>query len=157
MRSFMQAVRQVGYAVRNLDAALRHFESVNGTAHKFDRFQVDLDAGCSYQYRGEPATCLLDVALTHINGMDHEFIQVLDGLHPAREYLEHYGEGINHFALYLEDLSVYEAQAVALGANIVAQGAFPEPTNPTRRFSYLAFETRPNPLYELVELRSLDR
>jgi hypothetical protein len=155
MDGFMQSVRQVGYAVRDLDAAVRHFEAMNGPAHEFWRFQVDLDAACDYRYRGEPAACRLDVALTTVNGLDHEFIQVLSGRHPTADFVAEHGEGINHLALYVADLSGHRDRFIAMGGKIVAQGEFRDSASPARRFAYFAFDNRPYPLYELVELKSL--
>lgn len=155
MLSFVGAVSQVGYAVRDLDRTLREFAAVNGDAHEFWRFQTTMDADCDYRYRGRPATCRLDVALTTINGMDHEFIQAVSGQHPSGDFVEAHGDGINHLALYLADLSAYRDQALSLGASIVASGEFREGTSPARRFTYVGFEGQPSPLYELVELRSL--
>ncbi len=157
MLSFAAAVKQIGYAVKNLDETLRRFQAVNGTAHEFWRFQTTMDADCAYHYRGRPAVCRLDVALTTINGMDHEFIQALSGDHPSGDFVEAHGDGINHLALYLADLSEYRDQALSLGGQIVASGEFREGTSPARRFAYIGFDGQPNPLYELVELRSLSQ
>jgi hypothetical protein len=155
MQSFMTSVRQIGYAVRDLDQTLRHFQAMNGTGHEFWRFQVTMDEDCLYRYRGRPAVCRLDVALTTINGMDHEFIQVLSGQHPTADSVEEHGDGINHLALYLADLSAYRDQALSLGGRIVASGEFREGASPAKRFAYIGFDGSPSPLYELVELRAL--
>jgi hypothetical protein len=157
MEGFMQSIRQIGYAVRDIDSAIRHFEAMNGSAHEFWRFQVELDANCDYRYRGEPAECRLDVALTTINGLDHEFVRLLDGRHPAGDFVEQHGEGINHLAVYLADLTEHQARAIAAGGRIIAQGMFQDQASPGRRFSYIGFDDRPSPLYEFVELRSLAR
>jgi methylmalonyl-CoA/ethylmalonyl-CoA epimerase len=155
MLSFMSSVKQVGYAVKDLDRTLRDFEAMNGKDHAFWRFQTTMDAACGYRYRDRPAVCRLDIALTTINGMDHEFIQALSGDHPAGDFVEAHGDGINHLALYLADLTAYRDRALSLGGGIVAQGEFAEGTSPARRFAYIGFEGQPSPLYELVELRSL--
>jgi hypothetical protein len=151
MDSFMPAVRQIGYAVRDLEATLRHFEAMNGTGHDFWRFQVTMDESCAYLYCGRPAVCRLDIALTTVGGMDHEYIQVLSGEHPTADYVAANGDGINHLALYVDDLTAYEAHALSLGGRIVAQGAFSD--GPARRFRYIGFDAQPGPLYELVEMR----
>jgi methylmalonyl-CoA/ethylmalonyl-CoA epimerase len=157
MHSFTGSVRQIGYAVRDLGAALRQFEAMNGKAHEFWHFQSNLDASCNYLYRGEPAECRLDVALTTINGIDHEFIQVLEGPHPTADFVAAHGDGINHLALYLRDLSAEQAHAMAIGGEIVAQGEFFDAASPARRFCYIAFNDRPLPLYELIELKDHSR
>ena len=155
MLSFAASVKQIGYAVKDLDRTIRDFEAMNGKEHEFWRFQATMDADCGYHYRGRPAVCRLDIALTTINGMDHEFIQALSGQHPAGDFVEAHGEGINHLALYLADLSAYRDQALSLGGRIVASGEFREGTSPARRFAYIGFAGQPSPLYELVELRAL--
>jgi len=151
MESFMPSIKQIGYAVRDLGKTLKQFEAMNGTGHEFWRFQVTMDESCAYLYRGKPAVCRLDIALTTINGMDHEYIQLLSGDHPAGDYVAAHGDGINHLALYVDDLSAYEAHALSLGARIVAQGAFSE--GPAKRFRYVGFDDVSSPLYELLEMR----
>jgi methylmalonyl-CoA/ethylmalonyl-CoA epimerase len=155
MLSFAGSIKQIGYAVKDLDRTLRDFEAMNGNEHEFWRFQATMDADCGYHYRGRPAVCRLDIALTTINGMDHEFIQALSGDHPAGDFVEEHGEGINHLALYLADLTAHRDRALSLGGTIVAQGEFAAGTSPARRFVYVGFEGQPSPLYEMVELRSL--
>jgi len=155
MENFMQSVRQIGYAVRDVDAAVRHFEAMNGPARELSRFQVTMGADCAYRYRGEPATCRLDVALVTVGGLDHEFIQVLEGRHPTADFIAEHGEGINHVALYVADLSPHADRFAAAGGAIIAQGEFEEGTSPARRFAYFGFGGRSHPLYELVELRAL--
>jgi hypothetical protein len=157
MQSFTGSVRQIGYAVRDLEAALAQFEAMNGKAHEFWRFQADLNAGCNYLYRGEPAECRLDVALTNINGIDHEFIQVLEGPHPTADFIAAHGDGINHLALYLSDITAKRAHALSIGGRIAAQGEFFDPAGPAKRFCYIEFNDRPLPLYELIELKDPSR
>jgi len=155
MAGFMQAVRQFGYAVRNVDDAVRQFEALNGPPDSISRFQVTMGEDCTYRYRGQPATCRLDVALVTVNGMDHEFIQLLEGSHPTGDYIAEHGEGINHMALYVGDLAAYADRFTAAGGKIVAQGEFAEGASPARRFAYFGFNDRSHPLYEIVELRAL--
>ena len=157
MHSFTGSVRQIGYAVADLEAALRQFEAMNGKAHEFWRFQSTLDAGCNYLYRGQPAECRLDIALTTINGIDHEFIQVLEGPHPTADFVAAHGDGINHLALYLSDITAQRAHALAIGGKVVVQGEFFDAASPAKRFCYIEFNDRPLPLYELIELKDPSR
>jgi methylmalonyl-CoA/ethylmalonyl-CoA epimerase len=157
MHSFTGSIRQIGYAVRDLEATLRQFAAMNKTAHEFQRFQATMDAGCGYFYRGEPAECRLDIALTNINGIDHEYIQVLEGRHPTADFVAAHGDGINHLALYLSDLSAQRDHALAIGGRIVVQGEFHDDASPARRFCYIEFADRPLPLYELIELKDPSR
>ena len=55
--------------------------------NSISRFQVTMGEDCAYRYRGQPATCRLDVARVTVNGMDHEFIQLLEGSHPTGDYI----------------------------------------------------------------------
>jgi hypothetical protein len=151
----MRSVRQVGYAVHDVDAAVRQFEALNGPADEISRFQVAMGADCAYRHQGEPATCRLDVALITVGGLDHEFIQVLEGSHPTADFIAEHGEGINHVALYVGDLSECADRFTSCGGTIVAQGEFAEGASPASRFAYFSFNNRSHPLYELVELRAL--
>jgi methylmalonyl-CoA/ethylmalonyl-CoA epimerase len=149
----LQPVRQIGYGVADLDAALARYQALGAIGGEITRYEFQLDAGCSYQYRGKPAFCRLGVALTQVQGMDHEFVQVLEGQHPSADFVERHGDGMNHLALYLPDISVHLARALELGGVVVSQGRFEDAANPTARFCYVEFPDRPNPLYELVEFR----
>ncbi len=148
-------IRQIGYAVRDVDAALAQFRDFSGFNGAAARYDVRLDANCNYRYRGHPAAARLDVVLVNDGLLDHEFVQVLEGPHPARAFLEKHGEGINHLGFYVGDLTPPRDHVLELGGRIIAQGEYDDPASPTQSFVYMEFENRATTIYEFVQLRDL--
>lgn len=150
-------IRQIGYAVRDVEAALTHFRKFAGFTAEAARYDVILDATCNYKYRGQPAVARLDVVLVNDGLLDHEFVQVLEGPHPAKDFLDRHGEGINHLGFYVGDLTPPRDHVLQLGGRIIAQGDYDDPESPTQSFVYMEFETRPTTIYEFVQLKNLSK
>jgi catechol 2,3-dioxygenase-like lactoylglutathione lyase family enzyme len=150
--TFFGAVRQIGYAVRDVDRAIAHYCTLDGSSLEFDCFEVVLDASNGYLYRGHPAACRLKIATVTINSMDFEFIEVLDGQHPAGDFIASHGEGINHLALYLDDLEPIRQRIVEHGGRVIIEGDFAVSEERKGRFAYMQSGDSPYPLYELVQM-----
>jgi hypothetical protein len=146
-------IRQIGYAVRNVEAALADFRKFAGFICEAARYDVTLGAHCNYIYRGKPAAARLNVVLVNDGLLDHEFVQVLEGQHPAKDFLDRHGEGINHLGFYVGDLAPPRDHVLQLGGRMIAQGEYEDPESPTQRFVYMEFENRPATIYEFVQLR----
>jgi methylmalonyl-CoA/ethylmalonyl-CoA epimerase len=150
--TFFGAVGQIGYAVRDVDRAVEHYRTLDASAHPFNRFEVVLDSSNGYRYLGRPAVCRLKIATVSINGMDFEFIEVLDGQHPAGDYLEVHGEGINHLGLYVADLQPILSKVIDTGGRVIIEGGFTLSADSSGRFAYVQLGDSPYPLYELVQM-----
>jgi methylmalonyl-CoA/ethylmalonyl-CoA epimerase len=157
MSGALPPIRQIGYAVRDVEVALADFRSLTGVTGEAARYDVMLGADCHYRYRGQPAVARLDVVLVNDGLLDHEFVQVLEGPHPARDFLEKHGEGINHLGFYVGDLAPPRDHVLQLGGKIIAQGDYDDPESPTQSFVYMAFENRPTTIYEFVQLTDLSK
>ena len=152
MDRFFGAVRQIGYAVRDVDDAIRHFREVNGDISDFKSFEVTLDASGNYRYEGRPSRCRLKIAVAAVNCIDFEFIQPLDGEHPSADFLARHGEGINHLGLYLQDLAPLRAAMLKDGGRVVIEGSFFISADRQGKFAYMQMGAGPLPLYELLEM-----
>ena len=150
--TFFGAVHQIGYAVRDVDHAIEHYRKLDGSAHEFNRFEVVLDSSNGYRYLGQPAACRLKIATITINGMDFEFIEVLDGKHPAVDFIASHGQGINHLALYLDDLEPLYRRIIENGGRVIIEGNFAVSEERKGRFAYMQSGDRSYPLYELVQM-----
>lgn len=149
---FFPAVHQIGYAVRDLDAALRHYQYLTGPAAPVNRFEVVLDRSNGYRYLGQEAACCLDIATIAAPHMDFEFIQVLEGDHPARDYLTRHGDGINHLGLYLSELAPLKEQILGNGGRIINEGSFEVGAGRRGVFAYMQLAPSVYPLYELLQM-----
>ncbi|XHS01736.1 hypothetical protein ACFB49_33450 [Sphingomonas sp. DBB INV C78] len=84
--------------------------------------------------------------------MDHEYIQVLDGDHPARDFLESHGEGINHLGFYVDDIAPWVRRMTDAGCDTVINGGFHLPDGRRGSFAYLALPSSPSPMFEFIAM-----
>lgn len=150
--SFFPAVHQIGYAVRDLDAALRTYQHLAGPDAPVSRFEVVLDQSNGYRYLGEEASCRLDIATIAAPHMDFEFIQVLEGDHPSRDYLKRHGDGVNHLGVYLDDLGPMKDQILGNGGRVINEGSFQLAEGRRGTFAYMQVAPGIYPLYELLQI-----
>jgi methylmalonyl-CoA/ethylmalonyl-CoA epimerase len=152
MDGFFGAIRQIGYAVRDVDDTVDRYRQVNGDIRDFKCFEITLDSSGNYLYQGRPAQCRLKIAVVSVNGIDLEFIQPLEGEHPSADYLASHGEGINHLGLYLEDIDPLRTEILNSGGRIVIEGSFFVSAGRQGRFAYMQIGKSASPLYELLAL-----
>jgi len=149
--SFFESVGQIGYAVRDLETAVEAFRQANRAATDFSIFETVLDETGSYRYRGKPDECHLRIATARFGSMDFELIQVLSGNHPARDYVEACGDGINHLGVYIDDLEYWKRQLLPDRAELVIDGAFQISETRKGLFAYVQLMGG-GPLYELLQM-----
>jgi hypothetical protein len=145
------AVGQIGFAVADLDRSIEAFSLANGGALQFAVFDTVLDTTGHYRYYGRPNRCELRIATARIGALDFEFIQVLSGHHPARDFVERAGDGINHLGIYIDDLDDWRGRLSPLGARVIIDGEFSIRGGKTGRFAYVQLAGG-GPLYELLQL-----
>ena len=85
-------------------------------------------------------------------GIDHEYIQVLDGEHPARDFLEAHGEGINHLGFYVDDIAPWTSRMTQGGCETVIDGRFNLPNGRQGSFAYMAHRSSPSPMFEFIAM-----
>lgn len=83
--------------------------------------------------------------------MDFELIQVLSGNHPARDYVEVSGDGINHLGVYVQDLDYWKRYLLPDHASLVIEGSFHISDVRTGLFAYVQLNGG-GPLYELLQM-----
>lgn len=113
-------VCQIGVVVRDLDQAMRHFESLGigpfevagGTATIVDR-----------RVHGKPAPEVSNrISTTQMGPVQLELVQPVSGRSVQREFLEVHGEGINHLAFLVEDLDTEVAKMTERGFTVISSG-----------------------------------
>jgi hypothetical protein len=139
-------IRQNGYVVRDIDAALRHWTERLGVGPFFYFERVPMR---DFRYRGEPSPLEVSIALANSGSLQIELIQQRnDAPSMYRDFLEAGREGLQHVAYWTSsmdaDLERYAAAGYAVGqSGCIGDGG---------RFVYLLTETHPGTVVEVSEV-----
>lgn len=133
-------IDQIGFVVRDLDAACARYEALFGP---WQRADSPLTGVC---YRGAPADVHLRLALGRAGGLEMEFISVVSGASPHSEFLAAGREGLHHVRYPVPDL------AAALTA-LAPQGFAPIWSHAIGpwKWAYCEHASRDGVLIELLE------
>ncbi len=143
-------VRQNGYVVTDLDAALAHWSTVLDVGPWFALRGVTLEHS---EYRGRPAATQISIALANSGDLQIELIQVLDDSPSCyREFIDSTGEGLHHLAWWTEDFDETIRHAGAAGWGVVQSGDLMG-----TRFCYFGTQTHPGTVAEVMELTDASR
>jgi len=102
-------IDQIGYVVRDVDAAIAQFEPIFG---KFEVAQYDLE---DVDYRGRKASCTLKIAIAKSGDTEIELIEVVGGDAYHNEFLERGGDGPHHIRFTVDNLADTQAELEAHG------------------------------------------
>ena len=149
MSRYFGSIRQNGYVVRDLDAALKHWTTVLGIG---PFFRIDRVRAEDFLYRGKPSTGEFALALGNSGDLQIELIQALDH-EPSmvRDFLEAGHEGLHHVAYWLDTPAAMNSaleRAAALRYEIGQSGFFGE----NGRYVFLMTEGHPGTVVELSEV-----
>jgi len=140
---WLGTVRQIGYLVPDLDAAVGHWLEHMGIGPWTCYRNVTLRG----QYRGEPTLVRMHVALAYQGDMQMELIQVLtDTPSPYRDDSGRPLQGIHHIAWLSDDFEADVARARKRGLSVCFRGG-----NGAMEVAYLACPDQPGTLLELIE------
>ena len=140
-------VRQNGYVVRDIQAALAHWTEVLGVGPfwLFDEAPVE-----EFRYRGEPSDLVASIALAQSGPLQIELIQQRnDAPSMYRDFLAAGHEGLQHIAYWTEDFDRDLGRILGLGHEVGQAG---QVGGPEGRFVYLATEAHPGTVVELSEI-----
>ncbi len=113
-------IDQVGYVVRDLDAALRTFGPIFGP---FQLMETPLEGT---NYRGRSSDVTLKMAFGRSGSLEIELIEWVSGDSPHKEALDAGGEGVHHVRFKVDDLATYRARLEEKGFSVVWSHGFPE-------------------------------
>lgn len=102
-----KALRQVSFAVRDLDAARKFFSEKLGISE----FRVVENFGsrvADATVNGHPAEFDFRLAIAWAGDFQIELIQPLSGETPYQDFIARRGQGIHHLAFFIEDRDEYE-------------------------------------------------
>jgi len=112
-------IRHVGVIVRDMDKAIKHYESLGIGPFK--------PLPCTVKERrayGEVANIKLRVMVTQLGSVQFELIQPLEGESVQQEFLDKHGEGLHHLGFYTDDLERDKAKLVEMGCTVPFSARF---------------------------------
>ncbi len=139
-------VRQMGYVVRDLEAAMKHWTQTLRIGPFFHLPETQL---IDFRYRGEPSDLRMGAAFAQCGAVQIELIQQLnDAPSMYRDFLAAGHEGLQHIAFWVGEDEFDErlARAKAAGFTVAMSGASVEPKG---RLVYFEQEGHPGTVVEL--------
>ena len=139
------AVRQNGYVVRDVDAAMASWLAI-GVGPWFTMREFPQQNG---DYRGELCEPVLSIAFANSGPLQLELIQQHDdGASIYREFLDAGREGFHHLAWWTEDFPGLMTKAETAGWPVVQSGD----GNGVARFAYFELDGATSTAIEVMEL-----
>ena len=120
LRKLWGPVGQIGYVVRDVDAATKQWTDSIGVGpwHIFDPAPFDV-----LRYEGEPTDAEVTIALGFMGEVQIELIQQNnDAPSMYREVLDTYGEGVQHICFYPDDYDAAIEAGLAAGMTMAQDG-----------------------------------
>jgi hypothetical protein len=140
-------VRQNGYVVRDVEAAMRHWTQVLGVGPFFYFEKVPIQ---DFRYRGVPSSLSVSVALANSGSLQIELIQQRnDAPSTYRDFLAAGREGLQHVAYWTKSFDEDMERVLKLGYEVGQSGSI---GGANGRFVYLLTEGHPGTIVELSEV-----
>jgi len=140
-------VRQNGYVVRDIEAAMKHWTEVLGVGpfFYFERAPIQ-----NFRYRGGPSGLIVSIALANSGPLQVELIQQRnDAPSMYRDFLDAGHEGLQHIAYWTQQ---FDAEMERLSVSGYRVGQSGEAGGPDGRFVYLETEAHPGTVVEFSEI-----
>ena len=146
MSRHLGEIRQLGYVVPDIEAAMDHWSRVLGVGPWFYNPRVPIR---NYVYRGEAHEPHNSVALANAGGVQVELIQTRNDVPSMyRDFQQGGRSGLQHVAYWTESYDSDLARLLSLGWQPVMQGEVGE----RGRFIYFDTEFHPGAVIELSEV-----
>ena len=147
MRRHLGPIRQNGYVVRDIEAAMRHWTTVLGVGPFFHFARAPLT---EFRMRGLASPAAASIALANSGDLQIELIQPLDDA-PSMwgEFLAAGHEGLQHVAFWTTRFD--DALAAATGAGLAVEQSGCS-GGPDGRFVYFRNDGHPGSVVELSEV-----
>ncbi len=140
----IQQFNQVGIAVNDVDAVAAFMEKVFGI-----KLFVLTMPEASATLRGREIRFVTKIAIGRVGAVDIELMQIMEGDHIVKEFLERQGPGLHHLGIYVEDLNATVAEWERGGGKVVQRTAHPDGIGT----AYLDTETELGAMYiEIIQL-----
>jgi hypothetical protein len=140
-------IRQNGYVVRDIRAAMDHWVNVMGVGpwYYVDRVKTDY-----FRHRGVDSPVEMSIALANSGDLQIELIQQRnDAPSLYKEFLDAGHEGLQHVAFWTTDYQGLYDRALADGYRVGHEGQI---NGETGRFSYFESTAHPGAMIELSDI-----
>jgi Glyoxalase/Bleomycin resistance protein/Dioxygenase superfamily len=111
----IEKIDQVGIAVKDARAAALAFETFTGIGP----FSVIDMPPSTAIYRGKEIEFKVRVAMATVGGLMIELMQILEGEHLVKDFLEERGQGIHHLGVFVDDLGKAVDEWKATGREVI--------------------------------------
>ena len=146
MSRLFGAIRQNGYVVRDIRAAVDHWINVMGVGPWFYFERVNVDY---FRHRGEPSNLEMSIALANSGELQIELIQQRNAAPSMyKEFLDSGREGLQHVAYWTKDYQAVYDRALSLGYKVGHEGQI---GGEQGRFAYFDTESHPGTVIELSD------
>lgn len=147
MSRIFGAIRQNGYVVRDVRAAMDHWINVMGVGPWFYFDPVKIDY---FRYRGEPSNLEMSVALANSGDLQIELIQQRnDAPSMYKAFVGSGREGLQHVAYWTMDYQALYDRALSLGYKVGHEGQI---GGEQGRFAYFETEAHPGTVIEISDI-----
>lgn len=150
MSRLFGAIRQNGYVVRDVRAAMDHWINVIGVGpwFYFERVKIDY-----FRHRGQPSNLEMSVALANSGDVQIELIQQRnDAPSMYKEFLASGREGLQHVAYWTKEYQAVYDRALSLGYKVGHEGQI---GGEQGRFTYFDTELHQGTVIELSDVSGL--
>jgi hypothetical protein len=147
MSRLFGGIRQNGYVVRDVHAAMDHWINVLGVGPWFylDRVKIDY-----FRHRGEDSNLEMSIALANSGSIQIELIQQRnDAPSMYKEFLDSGREGLQHLAYWTTEYQAVYDRALSLGYKVGHEGQI---GGERGRFAYFDTESHPGTVIELSDI-----
>jgi hypothetical protein len=146
MSRFFGQVRQNGYVVKDVEAAMRYWSGTLGVGPFFYAPRVPVK---NFHYRGEPQPIEVSVALANSGPLQIELVQQRNDVPSMyKAFLDAGHTGLQHIAYWTERFDDDIARLTAQGLKVVMSGEVGE----RGRYAYFDTEFHPGSVIELSEV-----
>lgn len=140
------AIRQLGYVVDDIEAAMAHWTSVMGVGPFFYKERIQIE---NYQYKGSSYAPHNSIALANSGPVQVELIQTCNDVPSMyRDFKRAGNRGLQHVAFWTTSYDADLSRLKAQGLNPVMQGE----VGANGRFIYFDREAHPGTVIELSEV-----
>jgi len=140
-------IRQSGYVVRDIEAAMKHWTEVLAVG-PFERVPME-----DFRYRGAPSAIEVSIALANSGPLQIELIQQRnDAPSMYVDFLRAGHEGLQHVAYWTETFDAEMERLTAAGYGIGQSGCV---GGANGRFVYFLTEAHPGTVIELSEISGM--
>jgi len=112
---------QIGVAVRDVERAARFMKENFGI--EFLTFQMPR---AKAYLRGKEVEFITKIGIARVGALDLELMEIVEGDHIVKEYLDQHGPGLHHLGIYVDDLHAAVDRWSEAGGKLIQKTAHPD-------------------------------